>query len=129
MFVAVACIVTGVWGATLDDPFDDWIAIGNKGFHCVHRGIWFQAWLCRPAPTFGIRVGGAANSDFSNWNSQWGRENHWLRLPELQFSLWLPFSISLAVMAITVVPWRARTAHGFPISQAQNSTLDDSQSR
>jgi hypothetical protein len=113
--VAIACVSLAGWGAVSDSAGAGGVAVGNKVFVAFRDGVDFRVGLRRPAPVLGLFSVEALAAEETLFGPR-GHAGHWLRLPEVEFSLWWPFWASVGVVGVWAIARRPRAGRGFPVT-------------
>jgi hypothetical protein len=117
VMLAAGCVAAAVWGWSADQLLEPGIAVGNKELFVFREGFDFRVALLPPSPVFGLRADAPTAAQLAAEEVAWGRPNHWLRLPEIDFSLWWPFALSSATLGFSSLARRPRAGRGFPLTQ------------
>lgn len=119
--IAVGCVIVAAWGTVAKEPFEEGVAVGNKEIVSFRQGVDFRVGFLTPTPIFGTHSRAPSAEERVAEESAWGRPNHWLRLPDTDFSLWWPFSVSAVLLGAWVLTKRPRSTRGFPVTAARRA--------
>lgn len=117
--LAAVCVAAALWGWSADPLLEPGVSVGNKELFVFRAGFDFRVALMPPAPVFGLRADAPTAPQFGAEEAAWGRPNHWLPLPEIDFSLWWPFALSWVAVGCFAFSRVPRAGHGFPVAQVQ----------